>query len=64
MSWLIFLRGSNTTGQVAELLERKWVAFELNREYLAASAFRFMDSATNEELKSIYTEITTGHSAI
>ncbi len=33
--------GSNTTGAVAERLCRKWVAFELVREYLEASLFRF-----------------------
>ena len=33
--------GSNTTGAVSESLCRKWLAFELERSYLAASAFRF-----------------------
>lgn len=55
--------GSNTTGETAELLERKWLAFDLNREYLAASAFRFMDNATTEELKTIYSEIMAGRTA-
>lgn len=55
--------GSNTTGEAAELLGRNWLAFDLNREYLAASAFRFMDNATSGELKSVYTEITTGRAA-
>ena len=36
--------GSNTTGQVAEGLERRWIAMEQSREYVAASAFRFVDS--------------------
>lgn len=49
--------GSNTTGQVAQALDRKWLAFELSREYLATSAFRFMDNATDEELVSVYNEI-------
>ena len=34
--------GSNTTGAVAEQLERRWIAFELEQKYLAASAFRFL----------------------
>jgi site-specific DNA-methyltransferase (cytosine-N4-specific) len=34
--------GSNTTGAAAELLKRKWLAFEQNRDYLAASSFRFL----------------------
>jgi site-specific DNA-methyltransferase (cytosine-N4-specific) len=39
---LDFFAGSNTTGEAAEMLERRWLAFELNREYLAASCFRFV----------------------
>lgn len=34
--------GSNTTGSVAERLGRRWIAFELEQKYLAASAFRFL----------------------
>lgn len=37
--------GSNITGEVAEKLGRRWLAFELVEEYLEASKFRF------EELK-------------
>lgn len=33
--------GSNITGEVAERLERRWLAFELLEEYLEASKFRF-----------------------
>lgn len=33
--------GSNTTGMVAEALQRKWVAIEMLRDYLEASKFRF-----------------------
>lgn len=29
--------GSNTTGSVAETLDRQWLSFELEREYVAAS---------------------------
>jgi len=38
--------GSNTTGYVAELLHRNWLAFEINESYLEGSRFRF-ESATN-----------------
>ncbi len=34
--------GSNTTGEAAEELGRRWLGIELNREYAIASAFRFM----------------------
>jgi site-specific DNA-methyltransferase (cytosine-N4-specific) len=33
--------GSNTTGMVAERLERRWLSFELDKEYIEASMFRF-----------------------
>lgn len=33
--------GSNTTGRVAEDLERRWLAFEIEDAYLRASALRF-----------------------
>lgn len=35
--------GSNTLGMVAEKLSRRWVAMELEEEYLRASKFRFED---------------------
>lgn len=33
--------GSNTTGYVAESLNRRWISIELNEDYLHASALRF-----------------------
>ncbi len=33
--------GSNTTGYVAERLERKWIAFEIEPDYLQGSVYRF-----------------------
>jgi DNA modification methylase len=33
--------GSNTTGYAAEILERRWLAFEINEDYLKGSKFRF-----------------------
>ena len=33
--------GSNTTGAVAESLQRRWIAFENTQEYLDGSKFRF-----------------------
>ena len=35
--------GSNTTGAACERLKRRWLAFEREREYVAASLFRFLD---------------------
>lgn len=36
--------GSNTTGAASEALKRRWIAFEQDRSYLAASVFRFLDT--------------------
>lgn len=47
--------GSNTTGQVAEAENRRWLSFELSREYVAASAFRFLDKQnTHSEMRQIF----------
>ncbi|MBI4494700.1 MAG: site-specific DNA-methyltransferase [Chloroflexi bacterium] len=39
---LDFFAGSNTTGAAAEAAQRRWLAFELDPYYLAASLFRFV----------------------
>lgn len=53
--------GSNTTGMVAEAEGRKWLAFELNREYLAASALRFVPKGMPvARMKNIYASILRG----
>jgi site-specific DNA-methyltransferase (cytosine-N4-specific) len=35
--------GSNTTGFVAETLQRNWMSFEMNENYLVGSKYRFDD---------------------
>ena len=54
--------GSNTTGMTAEGLDRKWKAFELSQEYVAASSFRFVKS--EEEAKDTYDRIMAGEDVI
>jgi DNA modification methylase len=49
--------GSNTTGQVAEQHGRKWLAFDNDLEYVAASVFRFVETSSLEEVKRIFNEI-------
>lgn len=51
--------GSNTTGQVAEELQRHWIAFEQVQQYLATSAFRFLDSVEEETVKHIFTSLNS-----
>lgn len=54
--------GSNTTGAVAEALGRRWLAFEINRLYLASSAFRFIDTIDQELVKSLYSTLLSEES--
>lgn len=52
---LDFFAGSNTTGEAAEGLRRKWIAFEKEKEYLASSVFRFIENnRSEEEIKNMY----------
>lgn len=50
--------GSNTTGKAAEELNRNWRTFELSKEYVAASAFRFLDQ--QDKAKNVYENILEG----
>jgi site-specific recombinase XerC len=53
--------GSNTTGQVAEAEGRRWLAFEISKEFAAASAFRFVDrSADHDSIRRVYARILAG----
>ena len=42
--------GSNTTGYCAEKLERKWVSFELDKNYIDQALLRFQDPKLNSTL--------------
>jgi DNA modification methylase len=55
--------GSNTTGQVAEREERRWLAFDERRDYLAASVFRFIiDQTSVEAMREVYQRVNAGDS--
>jgi DNA methylase len=49
--------GSNTTGAVAESLGRRWLSFEMERNYTASSVFRFLGSASEKDLLNAYNDI-------
>lgn len=49
--------GSNTTGAAAEAGERKWIAFEEDKTYLAASAFRFMQSYEDNAVVETFNQL-------
>lgn len=44
--------GSNTTGQVVEELQRNWLSIELDRNYAALSAIRFMEGWDEGSIRS------------
>ena len=46
--------GSNTTGWTAQTLNRKWLSFEMEQQYLSASAFRFLGAMDNEDVGAVY----------
>ena len=53
--------GSNTTGAVAETLGRRWLSFEEDLNYVAASAFRLIDEGTTDaDIMEIYQNILSG----
>jgi DNA modification methylase len=54
---LDFFAGSNTTGAAAEIGGRRWLAFELAPDYLAASAFRFLGNRLEAEAIGIHTRL-------
>jgi DNA modification methylase len=50
--------GSNTTGYVAEMQGRRWVSFEENINYVAASSFRFLPKESDDStIREIYEKI-------
>lgn len=53
--------GSNTTGFTAETLKRKWLTFEINREYLASSALRFLEGHDSETVNRVLGELNNIH---
>lgn len=57
--------GSNTTGFVAEELERNWIAFEKEPSYAATSAFRFLHkSYSSSDAFILYTKLISQKESI
>ena len=42
--------GSNTTGETAEKMRRKWLAFEISEEYVKNSMLRFLSVQCNNKV--------------
>lgn len=50
--------GSNTTGMVAEGLKRRWLTADLDKEYVAASLFRFLPHGFDaSKLRHFYDQV-------
>lgn len=53
--------GSNTTGSVAESLNRKWISIDSDPSYAAMSSFRFLPkNMTEKDLLNVYYSILAG----
>ena len=52
--------GSNTTGQAAEQLSRRWLSMELDREYAALSAVRFMNRWSDDDVRRAIARLDAG----
>lgn len=55
---LDFFAGSNTTGEAAERLKRRWLSFDLDPNYVAASSFRFLSkNLTRNTLEKVHRSV-------
>jgi site-specific DNA-methyltransferase (cytosine-N4-specific) len=55
--------GSNTTGMVAESEGRRWLAFELNRDYVATSVLRFIPKGVSvARMEELHNSVLLGES--
>lgn len=52
--------GSNTTGAVAEELDRRWCSIEINRDYAALSAVRFLDGRPASDIREAVERMRAG----
>lgn len=52
--------GSNTTGRVAEELDRRWLTIEIDRDYASLSAVHFMEGWEEKTILSKLEEIEAG----
>jgi len=50
--------GSNTTGKAAERFGRRWIAMELDADYVAGSALRFMDDLSERKVLEAFKRLS------
>jgi site-specific DNA-methyltransferase (cytosine-N4-specific) len=56
--------GSNTTGAAAERAGRRWVAFDLDADYLAGSVFRFAEHLPEDKIMEVYQRLRSHPEAV
>lgn len=44
---------------MAESLGQRWIAFEMDQSYLAASTFRFLKEAEEDTVRALYSRLIT-----
>ncbi len=59
-----FFSGSNASGRAAEDLGRRWLSFELDRDYAALSVVRFLANREPKEIQDIVECISAGDSVV
>lgn len=52
--------GSNTTGAVAEGLQRRWLSIDFDRSYAALSAIRFLQGSSDDVIRKVITQLESG----
>ena len=52
--------GSNTTGEAAERLGRRWLSIELDRGYAGLSAVRFLEGRDDDDVRRTMARIDSG----
>jgi site-specific DNA-methyltransferase (cytosine-N4-specific) len=60
---LDFFAGSNTTGVAAQTADRRWLSFDLDPEYLAASAFRFCKGLDDSAALTVFDKLRSDPTA-
>ena len=50
--------GSNTTGFAAQSLRRNWMSFEISKDYLVSSVFRFLDGYSDEMIRTLLNNLS------
>lgn len=56
--------GSNTTGEAADELGRRWLSIECDKTYALTSAFKFMDDWDNKDVEEFINKVRNGDTPV